>query len=86
VPTADEARITGEHFAYLQRLRDDGIVLLAGRTQTAEFASFGIIIFRAMDDDAARRGVDSDPAVVNRVMRAELYPYRIAVLGDFSNL
>ena len=85
-PTADEARLVGEHFAYLKRLRDEGVVLLAGRTQTADLASFGIIIFRAPDDAAAQRVVDNDPAVVNRVMRAELFPYRIAVLGDFSGI
>jgi hypothetical protein len=33
-PTADEQRIVGEHFEYLERLTQQRIVHLAGRTLT----------------------------------------------------
>lgn len=47
----------------------------------AMLASLGIIIFLAESDDAARAVVENDPAVKHRVMRAELYPYRIALIS-----
>ena len=81
-PTEDEARIVSEHFDYLQQLTQAGVVLLAGRTLNEDYSTFGIIIFRADSIAAARRIVDSDPAVRQRVMRAELYPYRIALVGN----
>lgn len=83
-PTEDEARIVAEHFSYLQHLTEAGVVLLAGRTLNEDYSTFGIIIFRADSEDAARKIVEDDPAVKQRVMRAELYPYRIALLGDLT--
>ena len=85
-PTPEEETIVGEHFSYLERLTHEGVVLLAGRTLNLDYSNFGIIIFRASSEQATRQLVESDPAVKNRVMRAELYPYRIALLGDFTNL
>ena len=57
-----------------------GAVILAGRTQNNDYSSFDIIIFKAELEDQAREIVRNDPAVKNNVMRAELYPYRIALL------
>jgi uncharacterized protein YciI len=84
-PTPDEERAVAEHFAYLVRLTAAGVVLLAGRTQTRDFSSFGIIIFQAESQAAADAIVAEDPAVRQRVMRAELYPYRIALLGAIQD-
>lgn len=78
-PTDDEMRLTGEHFAYLQRLTKEGVVILAGRTQDTGYASFGLVIFNADDDAAAHAIVQNDPVVKERVMRAEVYPYAIAL-------
>jgi uncharacterized protein YciI len=80
-PTADEARLVGEHFAYLQRLVADGTVVLAGRTLNDDATAFGIVIYRAADEAAARAVMDGDPAVRAGVMRAELFPYRIALMA-----
>lgn len=77
-PTDAEARALSEHAAYVSRLADEGVVLLAGRTQTADSNGFGIVIFVADSEEAARQIVAADPAVQNKVMRAELFPYRIA--------
>ena len=57
-------------------------MVLAGRTLNTDERSFGIVIFRADSEEAARRVMDQDPAVRNRVMRAELYPYRIALMAQ----
>ena len=80
-PTPEEEAITAQHFAYLQDLTQKGVVILAGRTTNDDYSSFGIIIFQAESEAAARQIVEDDPVVKNRVMRAELYPYRIALLN-----
>ncbi|MEZ4868746.1 MAG: YciI family protein [Caldilineaceae bacterium] len=81
-PTADEERIIGEHFRYLQALTEESVVKLAGRTLTTDYSSLGICIFVAEDEAAARALVENDPAVMGRVMRAEVYPYRVALLAE----
>ena len=79
-PTPEEAQITEQHFEYLQELMGQGIVILAGRTQNTGYSSFGIIIFKAENEAAARSIMHNDPAVRQRQFRAELFPYRIALL------
>lgn len=79
-PTEEESRLTSEHFHYLKNLMESGQVILAGRTLGTGYDSFGIIIFQAEDDAAARTLVENDPAVKARVFRAELHPYRVALL------
>jgi uncharacterized protein YciI len=79
--TPYEDRIISEHFAYLERLTQTGVVLLAGRTLNTDPSAFGIVILTAGSEQEARRIMHDDPAVSQRVMRAELYPYRIALLG-----
>jgi len=79
--TPDEQRIVGEHFAYLVALRDRGVLVIAGRTQETE-GTFGITIFEADDEPAAREVMNSDPAVAAGVFVASLHPYRIAVARD----
>ena len=79
-PTETESRIVSDHFSYLKDLTEKGTVILAGRTQNTDHSSFGIIIFEADTEEVARRIVDNDPVVKNRVMRAELYPYKMTLL------
>lgn len=80
--TPDEAALVSEHFAYLERLTAEGVVILAGRTLNTDATSFGIIIFNAADEQRAREVVDSDPAIKHGVMRAELFPYRVALIAE----
>jgi uncharacterized protein YciI len=80
-PTTEEAEIVTQHFAYLKRLAEQGVVVLAGRTLNTDEKSFGIVIMRAASEDAARDVMQNDPAVKHQVMRAELYPYRIALMA-----
>jgi len=80
-PTPEEAEIVAQHFAYLQDLVAQGVVLLAGRTLTTDERSFGIVIFRTHSEDSARTVMNNDPAVKQGIMRAELYPYRVVLLA-----
>ncbi|MHC2999079.1 YciI family protein [Microbacterium sp. HJ5] len=77
-PTEAEQRIVAEHFGYLTELRDRGVLILAGRTQE-QAGTFGITIFEAPDDAAARAVMDADPAVAAGVFAATLHPYAVAV-------
>ena len=78
-PTEREAQVLGEHFAYLSQLADRGTVLMAGRTLTADDRTFGIAILVASTFAEAEAIMNDDPAVKHGVMRAELFPYRVAL-------
>lgn len=80
-PTEQETQLMGQHFNYLKDLTERGVVVLFGRTQNNDETTFGLAIFRAPDDEAARELMNNDPAVRNNVMTATLYPYRIALLA-----
>ena len=72
-------RIIGEHFEYLQKLVADGVVFMAGRTMTADEKTFGIVVFAAATESEAAALMQNDPAVKLGVMKAELFPYRVAL-------
>lgn len=78
-PTEREAAVVSEHFAYLQSLVAKGSVLMAGRTLTTDESSFGVVVLQADSEAQARELVGNDPAVRSGVMRAELFPYRVAL-------
>jgi uncharacterized protein YciI len=78
-PTEHESKSVGEHFKYLQRLTEDGTVLMAGRTLNNDERTFGIVVFLAESEEKAQELVRNDPAVKEGVMRAELYPYSVAL-------
>lgn len=80
-PTDEEAAILSEHFSYLTSLTKQGIVLVFGRTQNNDASTFGIAIFRADSDEAARSIMSNDPAVKKGVMQAKLFPYKVAGLN-----
>ncbi len=80
-PTAAEEEIVGQHFAYLQGLVEKGVVKLAGRTLTVDEDAFGIIVFLAETEEQAAQLVANDPAVKEGVMRAQLFPFRVALNG-----
>lgn len=79
-PTPEEAETVSRHFAYLTELTEKGVMILIGRTQNNDENTFGIAIFEAEDESAARRIMENDPAVIGGVMRATLYPYKIALM------
>ena len=78
-PTLEEAAIIDEHFQYLQSASKAGKVILAGPCTDD---TFGLVIFRASDDDAASAFMFADPSVSKNVMIAELHPMRISVRGQ----
>jgi uncharacterized protein len=83
-PSEHEAAAVADHFAYLQRLHAEGRVLMAGRTQTADENTFGIVVFLADSDEAAQDLMQGDPALSRGVMTAELFPFRVALWSTSS--
>jgi uncharacterized protein YciI len=79
-PTPEEVETVSRHSAYFQDLTAKGVMILMGRTQNNDESTFGIAIFEAEDESAAQRIMENDPAVIRGVMRATLYPYRIALM------
>jgi len=77
-PTPEEVEILERHSAYLEDLAKRGVVELAGRTQNTDATSFGIVVFRAESEDAARALMLDDPAVHQGTMHATLFPYKVA--------
>ena len=77
--TSEEAEIIGEHFTYLERLTLEGIAILVGRTLSTDPDSMWIVIFTARSEEEARALMNADPAVNKGVMRAKLFPFRIAL-------
>jgi uncharacterized protein YciI len=78
--TPEEAETVSRHFAYLKDLIEKGVMLIVGRTQNKDENTFGIAIFEAEDEAAARQIMANDPAVLAGVMRATLYPYKVALI------
>lgn len=79
-PTPEEAETVSRHFAYLKDLTEKGVMILVGRTQNSDESTFGIAIFEAKDESAARTIMENDPAVAGEVMSATLYPYKVALM------
>ena len=78
--TAAEGEVVGQHFERLAKATKGGQVILAGRTTESLDKTFGLVIFEAESDEAARLFMTSDPAVVADIMTATLHPYSIALL------
>lgn len=78
-PTSAEEEIVGRHFAYLQKLAEQGVVKLAGRTLTVDEDAFGIVILLVEDAAQAEQIMQNDPAVAEGVMQAQLFPFRVAL-------
>ena len=80
-PTDRESELVAQHFDYLKGLLERGILILAGRTQNSDESSFGIVVFRASSEEQALMMMQEDPAVKHGVMRAALFPYKVALMG-----
>jgi uncharacterized protein YciI len=81
-PTNAEQAIVSEHFAYLQGLHAQGVIILVGRTLNTDETAMGLAVFRAESEDAAREIMNNDPAVTKGLMMATLYPFKVSLLGN----
>ena len=77
--TKDDEMALSRHFARFKHAIDTGELILAGRTMEPGDKTFGIAVFEAADEKAARSFMESDPAVVAGLMTAELHPFAVAL-------
>lgn len=77
----EEQQLMAAHFQYLLEMKERGTLVVAGRTQEAA-ESFGIVIFEAADEGAARAIMNADPGVAGGVVAATLHPFVVAVAQD----
>jgi uncharacterized protein YciI len=77
-PTDEEARIVAGHYDYLERLRAEGRLVLAGPT-AVRGDTFGLGVFDQRDRAEVEAIVAADPAVAGGIMTAEIRPFRIVV-------
>ena len=68
-----------KHFERLKKAAAEGKVILAGRTTEPLDKTFGLVVFEADSEAAARAFMETDPAVVAGVMTATLHPYSVAL-------
>lgn len=76
--TDEEKQVWGAHAARLQRLLDDGTLILAGPTLGP--VNTGICVFEAEDEAAARKIMDDDPTILSGIATGELRPFRASFL------
>jgi uncharacterized protein YciI len=77
--TREDNAVLEGHFVRFQEAAKSGQLILAGRTSEPGDKTFGIAIFEAPDEDAARKFMQEDPAVAGGLMTAELHPFAVAL-------
>ena len=77
--TDKEKSAAGKHFERLKKATAEGKVILAGRTTESLDKTFGLVVFEADSEAAAKAFMEGDPAVVAGVMTATLHPYSVAL-------
>lgn len=77
--TDAENAVISRHFERLAQAAESGQLILAGRTLEPLSATFGLVIFEAESEAAARTFMQSDPAVEAGLMTATLHPYAVAL-------
>lgn len=77
--TKEDSAVIERHFTRFQQAIKSGQLILAGRTKESGDRTFGIAIFQAPDEAAARKFMEEDPAVAGGLMTAELHPFAVAL-------
>lgn len=80
-PSPEEKKCLEDHVCYLDHLTKTGQVLLAGRTQTTDASTFGIVIIDTTSEASANEIMGNDPVVLGGLMSGELFPFEIAVIS-----
>jgi len=80
--TQQDQGVVGEHFQRLIKMKEAGVVVLAGRTDLAleNPEMMGLVIFYAKDEKEALQFMQDDPAVKNKIMQTKVHPYGLALI------
>jgi uncharacterized protein len=77
--TEEDKAAVDRHLANFKAATHSGELILAGRTRESGDKTFGIAIFEAADEAAARKFMEADPAVAAGVMIADLHPFAVVL-------
>ena len=77
-PTMQEESLMEAHYEYLRQAASQGVVLLAGPCLDE---TFGVVVIRTKNEQAAQDFMMNDPSVKGNVMMAELHPLKLSVGG-----
>lgn len=80
--SAEKQQVVAAHFAHLQKMLQDGILILAGKTSTDLATTFGIVVFEADSFESAKVIAENDPAVIAKIMNVEVFPYEVALIRN----
>lgn len=78
--TKEDEEIIGRHFRHLKAATEKGQAIAVGRTLEPGDKTFGLVIFEADNDEAARAFAASDPAVIGGVMTVEVRPFSLVLV------
>tara|TARA_R110002072_G_scaffold128446_3_gene266115 strand:+ start:384 stop:683 length:300 start_codon:yes stop_codon:yes gene_type:complete len=76
-----ENKIIENHSNRLERQKKRGIVKYVGKTDlpVTNAKNFGLVVFEAENDTVAELFMQSDPAVMKKMMTAECFPFKHAL-------
>lgn len=77
--TDQDTAAVKRHVENFKEAIKSGTLILAGRTLEPGDKTFGFAIFEAQDETAARKFMESDPAVAAGLMTAELHPFTVVI-------
>ena len=80
--TESDNKFTSDHFNYLLDLKAKGQLVLAGKTDGLDETTYGIVIFKAENDEEAKKIMENDPAIRNNVMIGTLHKYSVAIFNN----
>jgi len=72
----DEA-VAFDHFNYLKQAAEDGVVLLAGRSQDG--IGPAIVILETTSQEDAEQFMNADPFVSSGLFKSSIHPFRVAL-------
>ena len=79
--TPEEFAKVNEHFEQLKKDQEDGVLILAGRTQ--DHNPMGIYIFKAENQAAAEKRIKEDAAIASGVFLLQsVRPYAVALYSE----
>jgi uncharacterized protein YciI len=73
-----ENKIIEDHFARLERQHKRGTVKYVGKTDLpiTNKSNFGLVVFESENDTTAELFMQSDPAVMKKIMTAQCLPFK----------
>ena|SRR5215212_8834824 len=79
--TEQDKAIVGRHFRRLQQLLKEGKVILAGKTlDDTDPSQFGVVILEMGSEEEARKIMEEDEAVKEKIMTAQFFSFRVALI------